>query len=100
KTDLLDDLPDASSALSRMTLSFYPLATRHDLRLVLLAATVFIAVATVFRDPRRTRRLLIAITLIAAAAAILALAQDLTATRFIYWKIPLQEPARNGPFYN
>ena len=100
KTDLLDDLPNASDALSRMTLSFYPLATRHDLRLVLLSATVFIAVATVFRDPRRMRRLLLAITLIAAAAAILALAQDLTATRFIYWKISLNEPARNGPFFN
>ena len=40
KTELLSDLPNADQALESMTLSFYPNATRHDLRLVLAVAAV------------------------------------------------------------
>jgi len=61
-TELLSDLgPDA---LRTMTLSFYRFGTRHDLGVVLLAAVVFFAVITVFADARRTRRLLLWVTLI------------------------------------
>lgn len=100
KRSLLEDLPDAPAALARMTLSFYPLATRHDLRLVLLAATAFAAVVTVCHDPRRLRRLLVVITVIAAAFAALALAQDATGTTEIYWTFDSGQPARNGTFGN
>src|SRR5215204_1669216 len=44
KAELLRDLPDAADVLARQTLSFYPRGTRHDLRIVLLATTVFAAV--------------------------------------------------------
>jgi O-antigen ligase/tetratricopeptide (TPR) repeat protein len=100
KRDLLDDLPDAPSRLARMTLTFYAPATRHDVRHVLLAATVFFAVATVYRDPRRIRRLLLAVTVIGAGFAALALAQDLTKTWSVYWRVGTNEAARSGPFFN
>jgi O-antigen ligase len=103
KANLLGDLPDThirARALSRMTLSFYPLATRRDLRVVLLAVMLFAAAVTVFRDPRRIRRLLGSIALIGGAVALLALAQDVTGTRKLYWIFEDDLPARSGPFYN
>ena len=100
KTDLLDDLPDAREALSSMTLSFYPLATRRDLRIVLLAVTCFAAARIVFRDPQRIRRLLGVIALVGAAVGMLALAQDVSGARAIYWTIPTPLTARSGPFYH
>src|SRR5439155_18025929 len=101
KLGLLGDLPDASDALDRMTLTFYPWATRHDLRVVLLASIVFAAVVIVFRDDdRRTRRLLGTIALIGAACALLALAQDLSGTEKIYWSQDIGFPAQAGPFVN
>ncbi len=81
-------------------IGFYALATRHDLRVVLLAVTVLATVLTIHHDEHRVRRLLLAITLIAAAAAALAIAQDLTGTDKIYWRVPTGEPARSGPFIN
>jgi tetratricopeptide (TPR) repeat protein len=100
KVELLSDLPDARAALSRMTLSFYPLATRRDLRVVLLAVTVFAAVTTVFRDRNGIRRLLSAVALIGGAVGLLALAQDVSGTRAIYWTRQTDFPARSGPFFN
>ncbi len=100
KTELLDDLPDAKVRLARMTLSFYPPAARHDLRHVLIAATVFAAAATVYRDPKRMRRLLAGIAVIAFVLAALALAQDITGTHWVYWRVETDEPARSGSFFN
>lgn len=100
KAELLGDLPDAKQTLARMSLSFYTLATKHELRIVLLAVTVLATVIRVHRDPRRLRRLLIAIAIIAGGFALLAIAQDLTHTDRIYWLIYNGEPARSGPFAN
>ncbi|MEO6435610.1 MAG: O-antigen ligase family protein [Tepidisphaeraceae bacterium] len=100
KTNLLDDLPDAANALSRLTISFYPRATRYDLRTVLLAVTVFALVVTVFHDPVRIRRLLTAVALIGGAIALLALAQDVSGTHNLYWFHAIDGPARSGPFFN
>jgi tetratricopeptide (TPR) repeat protein len=100
KTDLLHDLPDANEVLARQPLSFYPLGTRQDLRIVLLATTVFAAVATIYRDDRRIRRLLAAVALIGGAFAVLALAQDLSHTQGVYWRVRTSGGARSGPFFN
>jgi tetratricopeptide (TPR) repeat protein len=100
KTQLLSDLPNAAEVLARQPLTFYPAGTRQDLRVVLLAATVFAAVVTVYRDPTRIRRLLIAVAIIGGAVALLAAAQDMTRTDKIYWTVALDVPARSGPFAN
>jgi tetratricopeptide (TPR) repeat protein len=100
KTQLLSDLPDAAEVLARQPISFYPVATRQDLRVVLLAVTVFAAVVTVYRDHARICRLLACVALIGGAFAVLAAVQDVTRTHEIYWRFPLGEPARSGPFAN
>src|SRR5439155_20807449 len=46
------------------------------------------------------RRLMLAITLLAAPAAALALVQDVTHATAIYWRFRISEPARSGPFVN
>jgi len=61
KTELLGDLPDTETLLKSMSLSFYPNATKHDLRLVLTVVAVFVVVLNVFRRPDQVKRLLMAI---------------------------------------
>jgi len=97
-TELLSDLgPDA---LRTMTLSFYRFGTRHDLGVVLLAAVVFFAVITVFADARRTRRLLVWVTLIGSLVALIAMAQNITHATGIYWRFTVRPIASSGPFFN
>jgi O-antigen ligase/tetratricopeptide (TPR) repeat protein len=100
KAELLGDLPDAAEILAREPITFYPLGTRQDLRIVLLATTIFAAVVTVYRDERRIRRLLAAVALIGLAYGALALAQDLTRAERIYWRVPIAGLARSGTFFN
>jgi O-antigen ligase len=88
KKELLGDLPYSASVLQSMTLSFYPGATRHDLRLVLAVTAVFVVVLNVYRRESQIRRLLWAIAAIGGAMAVLALAQDLFGNGRIYWLVP------------
>jgi len=101
KRELLGDLPNADTALSSMTVSFYPQATRHDLRLVLAVTAVFIVVLNVYRRSERIKRLLAAIAIIGGAVAVLALAQDIFGNGKIYWFVPTGHGlAESGPFIN
>ncbi len=100
RKQFLSDLPNSAAVLSRSTLSLYPWATRHDLRLVLLATIVLAAVMSAFREPKRIKRLMTWMALIGAAIATVALAQDLTRTTAIYWWIELGRRADSGPFVN
>ena len=100
KRSLLGDLPDAENVLSAMTLTFYSYATRHDLRLVLAVAAVFVVVVNVYREPVRIRRLLSAIAAIGGGVALLALAQDVAGNGKIYWLIPTYGQAFSGTFIN
>jgi tetratricopeptide (TPR) repeat protein/O-antigen ligase len=96
KQDLLDGEP-----LSRTTLSFYPRATAEYLRLVLVGATVFLAVASTIRNSRQIRNLLLVIFAIGCAEAALAIAQIATATDKIYWTVPSgQRVITSGTFVN
>lgn len=88
KNELLGDLPNCETVLGSMTLSFYPHATRHDIRLLFAIVTVFVVVLNVYRHPDQIKRLLAAIALIGGSIALLALAQDLFGNGRIYWTVP------------
>ena len=101
KTELLSDLDHASEVLSSMTVSFYPYATRHGLRLVLAIVAVFTVVLNVYRRPDQIMRLLVAIAAIGAGVAVLALAQNLFGNNKIYWFVESPHgSAHSGPFVN
>lgn len=100
KMELLADLPDSDQLLSSTTLSFYPNATRHDLRLVLAVAAVLVVVINVYRQPRRIKRLLTAIAAIGGTIALLALAQTVVGNGRIYWFVPTYDKANSGTFIN
>lgn len=101
KAELLGDLTYASEALSHMTVSFYPHATRHGLRLVLATAAVFVVVLNVYRRPDQIMRLLITITAVGAGVAVLAIAQNLMGNNKIYWFVESPHGvAHSGPFVN
>jgi hypothetical protein len=93
RTHLLGNLPNASEILKHTTLSFYPAATRHDFRIIVIAAAIFFVVLNTYRRPSQITRLLLVITAIGMLAAILAFAQDLTHATNIYWIGP---PGRGG----
>ena len=88
KQQLLGDLPDSDVLLRSMTLTFYPNATRHGLRLILAMSAVFFVVINVYRRPDQVKRLLGSIAIIGGAIALLALAQDLLGNGKIYWFVP------------
>jgi O-antigen ligase/tetratricopeptide (TPR) repeat protein len=98
KAQLLSDLPQATARLRHVTLSFYPTATAHDLRIIALAITIFVAVLLVYRTAARIRRLLAAIAIIGGLLALLALAQDFSGATGIYWCIPLEDLPWYGTF--
>ncbi len=100
KRGLLGDLPDATNVLSSMTLTFYSSATRHDLRLVLAVAAIFVVVVNVYREPAQITRLLAAMAAIGGGVALLALAQDVAGNGKIYWLIPTYDQAFSGMFIN
>ena len=101
KKELLGDLPNSAALLKSMTLSFYPNATKHNLRLILAVAAVFFVVVNVYRRPEQVKRLLAAIAIIGGSIAVLALAQVISGTDKIYWYIPTgHNLADAGTFIN
>ncbi len=98
KLRLLQQLPAVGTLDEPMTLAFYLHATRHDLRLILIATTVFFVVLNVYRTPEQIKRLLTTIVCIGGAVAVLALVQDATQTDSIYWLVQLPHPAISGTF--
>ncbi|TKJ34785.1 MAG: hypothetical protein CEE38_16630 [Planctomycetes bacterium B3_Pla] len=101
KKELLGDLPNSGALLESITLSFYPNATRHDLRLVLAVAAVFFVVVNVYRRPDQIKRLLAAIAIIGGSIAVLALAQNVLGNGRIYWIVPTgHNKAYSGTFIN
>ncbi len=101
KIKLLGDLPNSGNLSESMTLSFYPNATKHNLRLVLAIAAVFFVVVNVYRREDQIKRLLAAIAIIGGLVIVLALAQDLFGNGKIYWFIsPQAGKAYSGTFVN
>jgi O-antigen ligase len=83
------------------TLSMYPLATAHCLRLIMLGAAVFFVVVNSFRTPPQIRRLLGIVFVIGCVEAALALLQIFTRAEQMYWSLDVG-PARltSGSFLN
>ncbi len=101
RKELLESLPDGANQIRWMTISFYPDATISQLRLLLSACAVFVVTLNVVRRLGQVRRMLAAISVVAAIVAVLALMQDLTDATRIYWLIPIyNNDARSGPFIN
>jgi len=101
KAELLGDMPNADAVLGSMPLSFYPYATRHDLRLVLAVAAVFVTVLNVYRRPAQIKRLLTAIAVISGVIALITLAQNLFGNGKIYWFVSgMHSKGYSGPFVN
>jgi len=101
KRELLGGLEDAGGSWRSMTLTFYPHATIHDLRLVLAAVGVFVVVFNVFRDPAQITWLLKAIAAIGGLIAAVTLAQYLFGNGRFYWLIPSAHyQGLSGPFVN
>ena len=96
KTRLLEGLAGSDT----MTLSFYPHATRHDLRLVLAIAAIFVVTVNLYRRPDQIKRLLAGVAVIGGAVALLALAQIVSGAEAIYWTISLGKRADAGTFVN
>jgi len=101
KQELLSDLANSNELLQSMTVSFYPHATKHDLRLVLAVAGVFFVVVNVYHRAEQIKRLLAAIVIIGGSVAMLALAQNLFGNGKIYWLVPTSNSeAYSGTFIN
>lgn len=101
KTELLSDLVNARDNLSYLTISFYPYATRHDLRIVLATVAVFVVVLNVYHQPERILRLLWIIALVGAGVSLIALGQQAFGNDKIYWFVESPHGSANGgPFVN
>src|SRR5688572_7442409 len=100
RAELLDDLSPAQQAVNYLTLSFYPPATRQMLRVVLLASAVFAIALNLYRTPGQIKRILAWVSCIGVGVALLALAQDVSGARGIYWSFPIDKPATGGTFVN
>ncbi|MFC1603532.1 O-antigen ligase family protein [Planctomycetota bacterium] len=101
KQELLGDLPNSGVLLKSITLSFYPNATAHNLRLILAVAAVFFVVVNTYRRPEQIKRLLGAIAIIGGSIAVLSLAQSLFGNGDIYWLVPSgSSKASSGTFIN
>ncbi len=97
KHSLLADLPQSNT----YTLSFYPWAGWCNFRMVLALTVIFIVVINVYRRQCQIRRLLLAISCIGCAVALLALAQIIWSNGKMYWMKPVTNTVlRSGPFVN
>jgi O-antigen ligase len=100
RNDLLGDSAYGGS-LSAMTMSFYPNATHHDLRLIISIFAVFFVVVNTYTSLPQIKRLLIIIAVTGGFAALIALSQTLFGNGKIYWLISNKVGvAYSGPFVN
>jgi O-antigen ligase/tetratricopeptide (TPR) repeat protein len=93
-------LGTGSTPDSRSTISFYPLATAHGLRLLLVGVVCFAVAANAFRNSRQIKAILTAIFVIGCAEAFLALAQLATGAGKIYWTYASPSNVTCGSFVN
>jgi O-antigen ligase len=104
RTELLGGLPEAKKLLKTMPITLYKNGTRHDFRLILSVAAVFVVVLNVFRRPEQIKRLLMVIALTGGLVALIALAQDIFGNGLRYWLVPHpycgHSKTLSGPFLN
>lgn len=80
-----DGMSPAANTLDLATISMYPPATAHGLRMVLVGAAVFFVTAATFRTTPQIKRLLLIVFVIGCAEAALALLQIFTRADRLYW---------------
>ncbi len=88
---------------SAFRISLYPLATAHGLRLVLVGAAVFFAVASTYRTFPQIYRLLVIVFAIGCVEALIALLQVVTFADHIYWIVDIGRAGQThtaGSFIN
>jgi len=100
KKQLLDSAGDTQQNLDRLTISFYPSATKHNLRMIFAVISIFVVALNVFKSYEQIKKLLKAIVYIGAAVAIIAIAQDIAGNGKIYWFITTPLKTNSGPFIN
>jgi len=101
KLQLLGELNRPEGLPSTVTISFYTYATRHDLRLLLALAAIFVVVLNTIRRPDQITRLLTAVTVIGALVALETILQAVFGNGKIYWFVPTpHDTALSGPFVN
>ena len=101
KAELLTGLRLSELNLSSMTLSFYPHATRHDLRLVMGVVGVFVIVINCYRSRTAIKRLLMVVAATGGLVAVIAIGQFVAQTDKIYGIVPSGlKLAGGGPFVN
>jgi tetratricopeptide (TPR) repeat protein/O-antigen ligase len=93
-------LGDGGAADGHATISLYPLATAHGLRMLLVGVTCFAVASCAFRKSWQIKGLLTAIFAIGCAEALVALAQVATSADKIYWSIPTFSGPPAGSFVN
>jgi len=101
KLHLLAELNRPEGLPSTTTISFYAYATRHDLRLVLALAAIFVVALNTIRRPHQMTRLLRATMFIGALVALEAILQAVFGNGRIYWFVTTpHDTALSGPFVN
>jgi len=96
--ELAGGLTGSGAASESATLSLYRHATNADLRLLLSGALILLVVVHTHRHPSAVRRLLWGVALIGLAMASLALLQDVTDARRIFWFVEASGSIHGGPF--
>ncbi|MBA3482845.1 MAG: O-antigen ligase family protein, partial [Pirellulales bacterium] len=82
------------------SISLYPHATAHSLRMALVGFVVFAGVVALCRDTSQIKRLLFWVALVGAAQALLALLQIFIGTDRIYGLIEVRGHVTSGSFIN
>ncbi len=98
--ELLDSTSGAQQNLDKLTISFYPSATKHNLRIIFAIVSIFVVVLNNFKSYEQIKRLLKAIVFIGAAVAIMAIIQNVIGNNKIYWFTSTPLKASSGPFIN
>ncbi len=99
--DSLIGQPDKTLDTARRPISIYPVETRRDLALLILAASTFVLGATFFWRPSTHVWLLGIVTVNGAALAFFGMVQKLAWNGKLYWTFPLTQGGLPfGPFVN
>ncbi len=101
KSELLEELGSPGGSSPSLTISFYPQATKHGLRLLLAVTAVFVVVLNSIRRPDQVIRLLRVIMVVGALVALETLLQAVAGNHKIYWFVPTpHDTVLSGPFIN
>jgi tetratricopeptide (TPR) repeat protein len=100
KKELLDLTGGSQQNLDKLAISFYPSATKHNLRIIFAIAGIFVVVLNNFKSYEQIKRLLKAIVYIGTSVALLAIIQNIAGNNKIYWFMPTPLKANSGPFIN